>query len=55
MIAEEERREGHLCLIGNSECMCFLIPDLKRLQLGSSNERISCKLTVLHFPMIKRR
>lgn len=55
MIAEEERREGHLCLIGNSECMCFLIPDLKRLQLGSSNECISCKLTVLHFPMIKRR
>lgn len=55
MIAKEDRRERHLCLIGNSEFMCFLIPDLERLQLGSSNEYLSCKLTVLHFLMIERR
>lgn len=33
----------------------LLIPVLKRLQLGSGNEYLSCKLTVLHFLMIKRR
>lgn len=44
MVAEEERRERHLYLIGRSEFMCFLISDLERLQLDLVMNTFSANL-----------
>lgn len=44
MVAEEERRERHLYLIGRSESMCFLVSDLERLQLDLVMNTFSANL-----------